>query len=66
VKREIQLLKKMKHENIMRLYETFETANFVFLVMEYLGGKSLQQYLKEFPDRIIPRKQAKLIFRGIC
>ena len=41
VKREIKLLMKMKHENILRLYETFETANYVYLVMEYIGGKSL-------------------------
>jgi len=36
--REIKLLAKLKHKNIMKIYDTIETNNHVNIVMEYIGG----------------------------
>ena len=44
--REIYILKKIKHINVIRLLEVFETAKQVLMVMEYAGGGDLLQYVK--------------------
>ncbi len=33
--REIEIHKKLKHENIIRLFTSIEDQNFVYLILEY-------------------------------
>ena len=47
VRREIRLLQKMNHPNIVKIYEAFETDDHVYLVMEYVGGGSLHTYIRD-------------------
>lgn len=56
IKNEIDLLYHFKHPNIVRLYDTFETADEFYLVMEYLAGGDLINYIEEFPNKEIPEK----------
>jgi len=35
---EISILKKLKNPHIIKLYECYESPNYVFLVMQYLKG----------------------------
>jgi len=63
VRREIKLLQKMNHKNIVKIYEAFETENHVYLVMEYVGGGSLHSYLKEKANRRLEEEDAKKIFK---
>lgn len=44
--REIVVLKKLNHPNIIKLYELIETPKQINLVTEYVNGTSLQQYVK--------------------
>ena len=44
---EIETLKLCKQQNIMRLYEVFENADNIYLVLEYLGGGNLYNFMKE-------------------
>ncbi|KAL0973319.1 hypothetical protein UPYG_G00201890 [Umbra pygmaea] len=44
--KEIKILKELQHENIVALYDVQETANSVFLVMEYCNGGDLADYLQ--------------------
>ncbi|XP_069817111.1 serine/threonine-protein kinase ULK1 [Dendropsophus ebraccatus] len=43
--KEIKILKELKHENIVALYDFQEVANSVYLVMEYCNGGDLADYL---------------------
>lgn len=45
IKREIKILKLFKHPHIIRLYEVIETPQEIFLVMEYISGGELFDYI---------------------
>ena len=55
----------LDHPNIVRLYETYETADALYLVMEYIPGYNLEEYLKSIDKNIIPESQARDIFRQV-
>jgi len=43
--REIELMKKLDHPHIIKIYEIFRGANDLHLVMEYCSGGELQEQL---------------------
>ena len=45
IRREIQILKIVRHPHIVQLYETLTSDKNIFLVMEYIEGKDLFQYI---------------------
>ena len=45
VKREISILKEVKHPNIIQLYEIIETTEELFLVTDYISGGELFDYI---------------------
>lgn len=45
IKREIQILKLLRHPHIIKLYEVIETPTHIFLVMEYVSGGELFDYI---------------------
>ena len=65
MQREIKILKKIDHPNIIKLYTTIDTGKQVVLVMEYIGKTSLYQYLKSKPKKRISEQETKKIFRRI-
>lgn len=38
---EINLLRKIRHTNVLQLYEIFESENNIHLILEHLNGKEL-------------------------
>ncbi len=48
---EINILKKLEHPNVIKIYELFEDEESFYIVTEYLGGGSLQQKIEEMEDR---------------
>jgi serine/threonine protein kinase len=44
--REVTLLSSLKHPNLPRLYAHFTDASHWYLVMEYIKGRTLEDYLK--------------------
>jgi len=61
LKNEIKIMKQLDHENIIKLHESLESSNNVYLVMDYINGGSLSDFLNEyklkngcaFPQQII-------------
>lgn len=62
VKREISILKKLEHRNIIKLFNAIDDKRQIFLIMEYIGHMSLHAYLKSRPGRKIDEKETKKLF----
>ena len=45
LEREITILKKLHHSNIINLYSTIETNSQIYLIQEYASGKELFDYI---------------------
>ena len=45
VKKEISILKKLRHKNIIQLYEVMESSRNLYIVMEYCEDKELFDYI---------------------
>ena len=43
---EIYILKKIKHNNVIRLLEVFDSPNHVLIVMEFAAAGDLLHYVK--------------------
>lgn len=65
VHREIQILGKLEHPNIVKLFETIDAPRQLHLVLEYLAGGSLHYYLKRSPNRHFTESESKRLFRQI-
>ena len=47
VRTEIDIMKLCHHPNIIKLLDHFENSEFIFIVMEYIQGGTLTQFLKK-------------------
>ncbi len=65
VNREIQLLRRLSHANIVKLYDTIDTFKQLFLVTEFVRGKSLHDYLHLKPARKLEEPEAFMLFRQV-
>jgi len=68
VRQEIACMKKLKpHPNIVTFIDSFanEDKGKLFIVLEYVGGGTLQDLLNRTPDRCLPVRQAQRYFRDL-
>jgi tRNA A-37 threonylcarbamoyl transferase component Bud32 len=65
VQREIKIMEKLSHQNIVKLYTAFDTRRHVVVTMEYVKGMSLHGYLKSRPNRRLEEYEAKKIFKQV-
>ena len=63
VKSEIDIMKLCHHPNVVRLLDHFENAEYIFIVMEYLSGGSLSNYLKKNKYNLSDKKIVKIIYQ---
>ena len=45
IRKEINILKRLKHRNIVQLYEIMESKTNLYIIMEYCEGKDLFDYI---------------------
>ena len=65
VSREISLLQRLDHPNIVKFYESIDTNRTINLIMEHVKGKCLYSYLKARKFRRLAEVEAKAIFKHI-
>ena len=65
---EIAILKEIKHQNIIKLYEVQETTQFYYLVMEYCNGGGLSDCLDKYKKKFkkpFPEETVQYLMRQI-
>lgn len=62
--REISIMEILHHDNIVKLYETFESCDSLFLVMEYVPGWNLDEYLQK-KESALDEDEARHLFRQL-
>lgn len=60
---EFNILRRTRHCNIVRLYESFETQQHIVFVMEVCGGGDLLTYVRR--RRKLKEETARFLFRQI-
>ena len=65
VQREIKIMRIMSNPHIVKLYDSFETNDKVILMMEYVKGTNIYDYLKLKPEHKLVECEAKRIFKQI-
>ncbi|KAJ6588852.1 hypothetical protein B0H19DRAFT_1248448 [Mycena capillaripes] len=63
IDREITMMKLMNHPNILRIYDVYETAKELFLVLEYVEGGELFDFLVNRGH--LPAEEAREYFKQI-
>ena len=65
VKNEINILKQIDNENVMKLYEVIDTPSNLYLVLEYIKGINLLEIMKNEKYHFLKEERAKKIFLQI-
>ncbi|XP_032873763.1 maternal embryonic leucine zipper kinase [Amblyraja radiata] len=63
VQTEIEAMKNLSHQHICRLYHVIETANKIFIIMEYCPGGELFDYI--IAKDHLSEEEARIFFRQI-
>ena len=58
---EVYILKKIRHSNIIRLLEVFESSKHFLMVMEYADGGDLLHFIKKVSN--LSETDSKFIFK---
>jgi calcium-dependent protein kinase len=61
VRTEIEILKVCQHPNIIRLYNVFENADYMYIIMEYCSGGDLFSYLENRNFRVSEKRASTII-----
>ena len=63
---EIHLLNKVDHPHIAKYYETYDEANYLYMVMEFCpGGDLYDKLLDDYLDGMSEKQASELIFKII-
>lgn len=64
-RREVSIHQKLRHENIVQLYDVFESPTSLYLVLELVDGLTLDRFQNRLPHRMFDERLAATIFYQI-
>jgi serine/threonine protein kinase len=64
IRREIAIMKLLEHDNILKLYDVYETQNRIYMVMEFAGGGELFDHIVKLGK--LPRAKALGFLAQLC
>lgn len=64
LRREAEYLKRINHNNVVKFLDYFEDNNKAYLVLEFIEGKNVYEYIQE--KRILNYYEAENIFKQMC
>ena len=56
-------MRNLHHKSIVKILETFESDKYILIIMEYISGGNLQNFVKK--RRKLTEKTAKILFKQI-
>ena len=68
IKNEIKIMKQLDHENIIKLHDCYQTAHSIYLIMDYINGGSLSDFLSKYKlknGEPLPQKAIHYIVKQI-
>jgi serine/threonine protein kinase len=63
VRTEIDIMKLCHHPNVVRLLDHFENGEYIFIVMEFIRGGNLTDYMKYKKFNISEKRAAEIIYQ---
>lgn len=66
LQRESRKAQRIAHPNTVKVYDFDRDGDVVFMTMEYMVGKPLDQMIKQYHATGLPREDAWEILRGMC
>ena len=63
VRTEIDIMKLCHHPNVVHLLDHFENAEYIFIIMEYIRGGRLTDYMKEKKFNFTEKRAAEIIYQ---
>ena len=64
-KREFRLLARLRHPNIVRVFDAGIEDDVPFITMEYLEGMNLRKYMTEFSSKTVREKEIRRVMAEI-
>jgi serine/threonine protein kinase len=49
LRKEISILSKLDHHGVMRFYDSIDSGNKINIVVEYINGNNIFQYIRKLP-----------------
>lgn len=66
LQRESRKGQKIAHPNVVKVYDFDRDGDIVFMTMEYLEGRPLDQFIRQYSSTGLPRNDIWMILDGIC
>jgi len=65
LQQEVKIMKRLWHPKIVKLYEVIDTSWYVYLMLEYCRGKSLQDLIRSWGDKKFDENESRFLIKQL-